>query len=243
MLQTFGLVLSCQWDAVNQKFHPCAIFSRRLFPAEVNYDVGNQELLAVVLALQEWRHWLEGPALPFVVWTDHKKKLEYVCSAKRLNFRQTQWVSYSVASISHSPTVQGPNSRLTSQTRTPAQFSCIVGAAKWHVKEKVREAQSSVSSPAEMPPNRLFIPESVRLEVPPTSGDRFVVLSGLQRAFRRAIIHSPTGNLRGANQSLESARWTACNWLPGARFCLKWNMCITRFSAEVTHLRVIIWKL
>lgn len=78
MLQTFGLVLSCQWDTVNQKFHPCAIFSRRLFPAEVNYDVGNQELLAVVLALQEWCHWLEGPALPFVVWTDHKKKLEYV---------------------------------------------------------------------------------------------------------------------------------------------------------------------
>lgn len=122
-------------------------------------------------------------------------------------------------------------------------LSCIVGAAKWQVKEKVREAQSSVSSPVEMPPNRLFIPESVRSEVPPRSGDRFVVLSGLQRAFRRAIIHSPTGNLRGANQSLESARWTACNWLPGARFCLKWNMCITRSSAEVTHLRVIIWKL
>lgn len=64
-----GAVLS-QRDAVDHKLHPCAFFSRRLSPAEVNYDVGNWELLAVVLALQEWRHWLEGSTLPFVVWTD-----------------------------------------------------------------------------------------------------------------------------------------------------------------------------
>lgn len=29
-------------------------------------------LLAMVLALQEWRHWLGGAAQSFVVWTDHK---------------------------------------------------------------------------------------------------------------------------------------------------------------------------
>lgn len=32
----------------------------RLSPAKQNYDVGNPELLAVVLAFQEWRHWLES---------------------------------------------------------------------------------------------------------------------------------------------------------------------------------------
>ncbi|XP_042252426.1 uncharacterized protein LOC121886485 isoform X2 [Thunnus maccoyii] len=31
-----------------------------LSPAERNYDISNQELLAVKLALEEWRHWLEG---------------------------------------------------------------------------------------------------------------------------------------------------------------------------------------
>lgn len=51
---------------------PCTFFSSHLSPAERNYDVGNQELLAVVLALQEWRHWLEGTNQPFIVWTDHK---------------------------------------------------------------------------------------------------------------------------------------------------------------------------
>ena len=62
-------------------------FSRRLSPAERNYEIGNQELLAVKLALEEWRHWLEGTKQPFLVWTDHKN-LEYIRTAKRLNSRQ-----------------------------------------------------------------------------------------------------------------------------------------------------------
>ena len=36
-----------QRSSVNHKLHPCAFFSRRLSPAERNYDVGNRELLAV----------------------------------------------------------------------------------------------------------------------------------------------------------------------------------------------------
>ncbi|KAF7640827.1 hypothetical protein LDENG_00011580, partial [Lucifuga dentata] len=65
-----GAVLS-QRSAADQKLHPCAFFSRRLTPAEKNYDIGNRELLAVKLALEEWRHWLEGSKVPFLVWTDH----------------------------------------------------------------------------------------------------------------------------------------------------------------------------
>ena len=30
-----------------------------------NYDIGNKELLAVKLALEEWRQWLEGAQVPF----------------------------------------------------------------------------------------------------------------------------------------------------------------------------------
>uniref|UniRef100_A0A674N814 Reverse transcriptase/retrotransposon-derived protein RNase H-like domain-containing protein n=1 Tax=Takifugu rubripes TaxID=31033 RepID=A0A674N814_TAKRU len=71
-----GAVLS-QRHSTDNELHPCAFFSRRLSPAEANYDVGNWELLAVVLALQEWRHWLEGGTQPFIVWTDHKN-LTYV---------------------------------------------------------------------------------------------------------------------------------------------------------------------
>ncbi|KAI3362602.1 hypothetical protein L3Q82_001688 [Scortum barcoo] len=61
-----------QRSSEDQKLHPCAFFSKRLSPAERNYDIGNRELLAVKLALEEWRHWLEGSKQPFLVWTDHK---------------------------------------------------------------------------------------------------------------------------------------------------------------------------
>lgn len=57
-----GAVLS-QRGAKDEKLHPCTYFSRCLLPAERNYDVGNRELLALVLALQEWRRWLGGRAV------------------------------------------------------------------------------------------------------------------------------------------------------------------------------------
>lgn len=51
------------------------------------YDIANQELLAVKMAVEEWCHWLEGVKEPFLVWKDHKN-LEYISSAKQLNSHQ-----------------------------------------------------------------------------------------------------------------------------------------------------------
>ncbi|KAF7642148.1 hypothetical protein LDENG_00263700 [Lucifuga dentata] len=87
-----GTILS-QHSAVDNKIHPCAFFSHRLSPTERNYDIGNQKLLAVKLALEEWRHWLEGAEQPFIVWTGHKN-LEYIKTAKRLNSRQARWALF-----------------------------------------------------------------------------------------------------------------------------------------------------
>lgn len=64
-----------------------------LSPAEHNYDVGDRELLAVKMALEEWRHWLERVNHPFMALTDHKN-LEYLPSAKRLNPRQARWALF-----------------------------------------------------------------------------------------------------------------------------------------------------
>lgn len=58
-----GAVL-LQRSAKDQKLHLCA-FSQHLSAVEKNYDVGNHELLAVKLALEEWRHWLKGTQEPF----------------------------------------------------------------------------------------------------------------------------------------------------------------------------------
>ncbi|KAL0154173.1 hypothetical protein M9458_050520 [Cirrhinus mrigala] len=87
-----GAVLS---QAVGEPplLHPCAFYSRKLSSAEQNYDVSNRELLAIKLALEEWRHWLEGSTHPFTIITDHKN-LQYLREARRLNPRQARWALF-----------------------------------------------------------------------------------------------------------------------------------------------------
>lgn len=48
-----GTVLS-QRSGPSELLHPCAFFSKCLSPAKRNYDVGNGELLAIKLAIEEW---------------------------------------------------------------------------------------------------------------------------------------------------------------------------------------------
>jgi len=74
---------SVQRSAEDQKLHRCAFFSRRFSPAEENYDIGNRELLAVVAAFEEWRHWLEGAEHTTLVWSDHKN-LTFIRAVRRL---------------------------------------------------------------------------------------------------------------------------------------------------------------
>ena len=52
--------------------HPCAYFSKTFSVAEQNYDIYDQELLAVILALVEWKHYLQGTSHPISILTDHK---------------------------------------------------------------------------------------------------------------------------------------------------------------------------
>ncbi len=73
--------------------HPCDFFSKKLSPVDQNYDIGNRELLAIKLALEEWRHWLEGANHPFEVITDYKS-LQYLREAKLLNPIQAQWALF-----------------------------------------------------------------------------------------------------------------------------------------------------
>ncbi|KAK3522299.1 hypothetical protein QTP86_001899 [Hemibagrus guttatus] len=93
-----GAVLS-QQQGSPRTLHPWAFFSKKLSLAEVNYDIGNRELLAIKLALEEWRHWLKGAKHPFVVLTDHKN-LEYLRAAKRLNPGQLADVFTDIFNIS-----------------------------------------------------------------------------------------------------------------------------------------------
>ena len=58
---------------------------------ECNYGISDKEALAVVKALQHWRHWLEGTKIPVDILTDHKN-LEYFTKPHILNCRQLRWL-------------------------------------------------------------------------------------------------------------------------------------------------------
>ena len=171
-----GAVLS-QRSNSDQKQHPCAFFSRQLSLAEKNYDVGNRELLAVVLALQEWRHWLEGSSHPFIVWSDHKN-LSYLRSARRLNSRQARWALF-LGRFQFTLTYR-PGSKNIKPDALSRQFAlpledtagstilpsaCVVGAAGWEIEGVVQGAQRDQPVPQGCPPDRLFVPEVVRSPV------------------------------------------------------------------------------
>lgn len=74
----------------NGKVHACSYFSYEFSSTETNCSIGDPELLAIKLTLEEWRHWLKGATSPFLVWTDHKK-LEFIRFAKCQNSRQALW--------------------------------------------------------------------------------------------------------------------------------------------------------
>ncbi len=139
----------------DKKHHPCAFYSKKLSLAERNYNVGDRELLAVKLALEERRYWLEGAKHPFVVWTDHKN-LAYIQTAKWLNSRPARWAlffsrfqftllyhpgSWNIkpAALSH----QHCQEEAPSSPNTILPASHVVATLTWEVESVVHEASIS----------------------------------------------------------------------------------------------------
>jgi len=87
-----GAVLSQQLPG-EEKWHLVAFYSKFLSPVERNYEIHDKEILAIIHALEEWRHFLEGARHPVEILTDHKN-LEYLMTAKKLNHRQAHWSLY-----------------------------------------------------------------------------------------------------------------------------------------------------
>ncbi|KAK3563212.1 hypothetical protein QTP86_018264 [Hemibagrus guttatus] len=156
--------------------HPCAFFSRKLSPAEVNYDIGNRKLLAIKLTLEEWRHWLKGAKHPFVVLTDHKN-LEYLRAAKRLNPRQARWALFFTRfqfTISYCP---GPKnvkadalSRLhgweepSDEPEPILPEKLFASPISWS-EETLPEPSTPTNAPPGCPPGLRFIPRAQRSEL------------------------------------------------------------------------------
>ena len=77
-----GAILE-QPDALNC-WHPVAYHSKALQPAERNYEIHDKELLAIIRALEIFRHYLEGHPDVLEIWTDHSN-LVYFTKKQKLS--------------------------------------------------------------------------------------------------------------------------------------------------------------
>ena len=68
----------------NGERHPVAYFSKNFNDMERNYEIYDRELLEVIHALEEWRHYIQGSGHTTIVHTDHQN-LTYFKSAQKLN--------------------------------------------------------------------------------------------------------------------------------------------------------------
>ena len=91
-----GSILSQVGD--DGKLHPIAFHSRKFEAAEINYEIHDKELLAIIDSFEQWRHLLEGSPHQIIVYNDHKN-LTYLegsphQNARVLSRRQARWAQF-----------------------------------------------------------------------------------------------------------------------------------------------------
>lgn len=70
---TGGVILQKCEDTL---WHLIAYRSQSMTETKCNYEIYNHEMLAIIEAFKEWRHFLEGLPEPFEIWSDHQN-LQY----------------------------------------------------------------------------------------------------------------------------------------------------------------------
>ena len=85
-----GCILS---EYLGKRLHLVAFHSRKLNDAERNYEIHDKELLAILEAFREWKHYLLGADEPVTVYTDHQN-LQKFLTTKVWNPRQIRWAQW-----------------------------------------------------------------------------------------------------------------------------------------------------
>jgi RNase H-like domain found in reverse transcriptase/Integrase zinc binding domain len=85
---TSGAVLT-QTD-INGDRHPVAFLSKTFTDTERRYEIYDRELLGIVQALKEWRHYIQGSGHTTLIHTNHRN-LTYFRKAQKLSDRQARW--------------------------------------------------------------------------------------------------------------------------------------------------------
>ena len=80
-------------QTVKLKKHPVAFESQKLTLVEVNYEIHNKELLALVFCFQKWCLYLFSVSSTLKVLTDHNS-LNYFMTKKVLTCQQAHWAKF-----------------------------------------------------------------------------------------------------------------------------------------------------
>ena len=97
---------------------PVNFHSRKYSPAEQNYDTYDRELLAIVEAMKQSRHYLEGDNHKVLIQCDHRN-LEYLQTSKVLSRRQAGWAEILSAYDFVIEHLEGKKNPADGPTRTP----------------------------------------------------------------------------------------------------------------------------
>lgn len=85
-----GCLIQKQSD---ESWRSVAYYSRKLTGAEMNYEIHDKELLAVVACMKEWDAELRGLDKTFTILSDHMN-LKYFLSRRKLTERQIRWAEF-----------------------------------------------------------------------------------------------------------------------------------------------------
>src|SRR5260370_58683 len=88
---TMGAILLQQQE--DGLFHLIGFMSKSFSDMEQNYQIHDKEMLVIMHALEEWRHFLARSDQKVEIHTDHKN-LSYFREAHKLNHHQAQWSLY-----------------------------------------------------------------------------------------------------------------------------------------------------
>ncbi|KAG5733084.1 hypothetical protein E4T56_gene3541 [Termitomyces sp. T112] len=79
-----------QSDLGGKDLCPVAFYTQSMIPAELNYNIYDKELLAIVEAFCQWQAYLKGSLHCIQVYSDHNN-LQYFMTMKQLSRCQAQW--------------------------------------------------------------------------------------------------------------------------------------------------------
>ena len=174
---------------------PIAFMSHKMNPAQRNYPVHEQELLAIIRSLHEWRHYLHGAK--FQVVTDHMS-LKHFMNQPTLSARQARWSEFMQEfdfEIVHRPGKQNEAADALSRRPDHEQLNLIARAVLDHqLMDQIRNAyeqdeeckqlcskDKSINKRGELViknPNRVYVPNVNQLRAQILNEYHGIPLSG-----------------------------------------------------------------